>query len=121
MCALAATTVAVALQSEEAMEREEVEDLESESGEILSDGCCHASYKLLQLLTDAMRAQQADKRPNLAMLLEGEPSGHLPASAVQVPSFFLPPTSCFPHPTYHLSTTSSPRPSRCALVASRVC
>jgi len=82
---LSATTVAVALQSEEVIEREEVPDVKnSETGEIFSDGCCFASYKLLQLLHDAMQAQQGGERPSLARLLESEPSGKLPSSAVQV-------------------------------------
>ena len=83
---MAATTAVYALQSEEVMEHEEVPDVYSDSGEVISDGCCYASYKSLQLLHDAMQLQQQGgrERPTLAGLLESEPSGHLPSSAVQV-------------------------------------
>ena len=81
---LSATTVAVALQSAELMEREQVDDVVSPSGEKYSDGCCFASYKLLQLLHDAMVSQQRGEIPSLARLLASEPSGSLPYSAVQV-------------------------------------
>ena len=84
LLALAATTVAVALQSEELIEREEVPDIKSASGEIFSDGCCYASHRLLQLLHDAMQSQHSGERPSMAQLLAKEPSGSLPASAVQV-------------------------------------
>lgn len=66
------------------MEREEVPDVKSDSGEIISDGCCFASYKLLQLLHDAMQLQQSGELPSFARLLAREPSAQLPSSAVQV-------------------------------------